>query len=148
MNFGSGDKLVVDPKVLSAYNKIVFGKERIVLAGSPAGLATGGDLRKQWVRYSNVYRSPAGGTAAQAKFVGRIVAPASGNAVYHDIGNKQPAFVTGYLLEGDTMTMKELSPYSQLKLAVTDLSQPTAYFRFVTLAVTQPRKNVLIDNLL
>lgn len=242
MNFGSAEKLVVDPKVLSHYNKIAFGKERIVLAGSPQE-ATSADLRKQWVsggsvsleasrflsgktrgaaprsngplvsagvtvasatvagvvspfiagqkyiyyaticnevgesarvvaaqvtvaatgddlqvtiqppasgvwRYSNVYRSPAGGTAAQAKFIGRIVAPASGNAVFHDVGNKQPAFVTGFLLEGDTMTMKELSSYSQIKLAVTDLSQPTAYFRFCTLAVTQPRKNVLIDNLL
>jgi hypothetical protein len=37
MNLGSADKLVVDPKVLSAYNKITYGKERIVLAGSPTG---------------------------------------------------------------------------------------------------------------
>lgn len=47
MNLGSADKLLVDPKVLSAYNKISFGKERIVLAGS-AQDATGAELRKQW----------------------------------------------------------------------------------------------------
>lgn len=48
MNMGQADKLLVDPIVLSNYNKIVFGKERIVLAGSPQE-ATGADLRKQWV---------------------------------------------------------------------------------------------------
>ncbi len=48
LNFGNPDKMLVDPTVLSAYNKIVFGKERIILGGSPQD-ATGGDLRKQWV---------------------------------------------------------------------------------------------------
>jgi len=46
------------------------------------------------------------------------------------------------------MAMKELSPYSRMKLAVTDLSLPEAHFRFCTLAVMQPRKNVLLDNLI
>jgi hypothetical protein len=64
-----------------------------------------------------------------------------------DLGNKLPGFVTGFLVQGDTMAMKELAPYSRLKLAVTDLSVPEAHFRFCTLAVQQPRKNVLIDNL-
>jgi hypothetical protein len=240
MNLGSADKLVVDPKVLSAYNKITFGKERIVLAGSPQD-ATGGELRKQWVstgtcsiessrflsgktrpqsarsrgplaptniasvvsttgsaptafkagqsytyfatsgneigesvacasstqsialdgdymavtitnpagvvRYFNVYRSPAGGTAASAKFIGRVALTPGSTTVFSDLGNKNPGFVTGFLVQGDTMSMKELSPYSRLKLAVTDLSTPEAHFRFCTLAVTQPRKNVLIDNL-
>lgn len=239
LNFGSADKLVVDPRVLSAYNKIVFGKERIVLAGSPQD-ATGGDLRRQWVsggtvsiegsqflrgkskpaparsngpttpttgtptsvtdanavtafeagqiylykatacteigesfatalksvtiavdgdkvtmtiapngtaRYYNVYRTLAGGVAGTEKFIGRIVANGSATVTFVDLGNKIPGFVTGFLIEGDTMAMKELAPYSRLKLAVTDLSQPEAHFRFCTLAVMQPRKNVLVDNL-
>ena len=245
MNFGSAEKLIVDPMIMSHYNKIAFGKERIILAGAPQE-ATSADLRKQWVsggvvsieasrflsgktqpssarstsptapttatgassavtgvttsfvaaqtyayyvtavnengestkttvtmggnnymtvgttgyanvititpasgvaRFFNVYRSAASGSLAQAKFIGRIINSGSATTTFYDIGNKIPGFVTGFLVEGDTMTMKELSPYSQMKLAVSDLSQPTAFFRFVTLAVTQPRKNVLIDNL-
>jgi hypothetical protein len=240
MNLGNPDKLVVDPKVLSAYNKITHGKERIILAGS-AQDATGAELRKQFVstgtvsiessrflsgktrpraarsrgplaptinainsvavsgsptaftagqtyvyyvtsgtelgesvasasstgtvvnsgdslqvvitppsgvaRWFNVYRSPAGGSAASAKFIGRVMAASSGNTTFVDLGNKSPGFVTGFLIQGDTMVMKELAPYSRLKLAVTELSTPEAHFRFCTLAVTQPRKNVLLDNL-
>lgn len=236
LNFGSADKLVVDPKVLSAYNKIVFGKEKIILAGSPQG-STGGDLRKQWVsggtveiegsmflrgkakpaparpngpstptmgaptavasttafaagdvyyyritacteigesqaaaaqtgtvtadgdkftiactpvgvvRYFNVYRTDANGATGTEKFIGRVVANGAAAVTFTDLGNKIPGFVTGFLIEGDTMAMKELAPYSRLKLAVTDLSQPEAHFRFCTLAVLQPRKNVLVDNL-
>src|SRR5216683_3075555 len=36
------------PNILSAYNKISFGKERIILAGAPQD-ATSADLRRQWV---------------------------------------------------------------------------------------------------
>lgn len=242
MNFGNADVLVVDPKVLSNYNKIAFGKERIILAGS-AQDATGADLRKQWVsggtvsveasrflsgktrpaaalpqgpgapaslsaasatvagvstafiagqvytyfattgneigespksatasatvssngdavdvtithpasgvaRWFNVYRSPANGSAASAKYIGRVqIAAGAGSTVFRDLGNKQPGFVTGYLLEADTMAVKELAPYSRLKLAQTDLSLPEAHFRFCTLAVYLPRKNVIVDNL-
>lgn len=243
LNFGNADKLVVDPRVLSAYNKIIFAKERVILAGSPQ-TSTGGDLQKQWVsggtvsveasrflsgkskpapfrpksgltaagmtvtpasatdanaptafkagqiyqynatpcnelgegpacalasvtisvdadkvsvtiappssgtvRYFNVYRTLAGGLAGTQKFIGRVAANGATNVVFTDLGNKLPGFVTGFLLEADTMGMKELAGYSRLKLAVTDLSQPEAHFRFTTLAVYQPRKNVLIDNL-
>lgn len=244
MNFGSADKLIVDPKVLSNYNKIAFGKERIILAGSPQD-GSGADLRKQWVsggtvnieasrflsgktrpqaprvnsgapaapaglaaadtavagvttaftagqafayyatscnevgespksavatgtvgtnghaitvtvthpgsttvRYFNIYRSAAGGSAASAKFVGRVaVATGAGSTDFVDLGNKQPGFVTGFLIEKDTMALKELAPYSRMKIAVTDLSQPEAHFRFCTLAVMEPRKNVIVDNL-
>lgn len=236
MNLGSADRLLVDPKVLSAYNKISFGKERIILAGSPQD-ATGSELRKQWVsngtvglessrflsgktrpasprtngpaaptsvvasnsssttslpagtyvyyvtsvnelgespktlatgtltyaagdqvslaitppgsgtvRYFNVYRSAAGGSASSARFIGRVALGGS-PTTFVDLNNKRPGFVTGFLVQGDTMGMKELSPYSRLKLAVSDLSIPEAHFRFCTLAVFQPRKNVLIDNL-
>lgn len=233
MNHGSADKLLVDPKVLSAYNKKLFSdKQRIMLANS-AQEASGADFRRQWVsggtvsleasrflsgktapaaarptgpaapsftgaaaagttslaagtytyfvtacneigespksanvavaaaagdaitltitgsgvvRFFNVYRTAAGGAASTAKFVGRVAAAGSG-ASFVDLGNKLPGFVTGFLVQGDTMAMKELAPYSRLKLAVTDLSVPEAHFRFCTLAVQQPRKNVLIDNL-
>lgn len=241
MNLGSADKLIVDPKVLSNYNKIAQTKDRIILAGSPQE-AQGAQLRRQWVsggtveieasrflsgktrpqaprsagpagpqtvtiaestisgvttpfltgqiynfyvssvnevgespkttasaytmvtsgnamvltitppgsgtvRYFNVYRGLAGGSSASAKFIGRVVLGSGATTSFTDLGNKNPGFVTGYLIEGDTMEMKELAPYSRLKLAVTDLSTPEAHFRFCTLAVTEPRKNVLIDNL-
>jgi hypothetical protein len=45
------------------------------------------------------------------------------------------------------MDVAELAPYSRVKLAVTDLSQPEAHYRFLTLRMYQPRKNVLVDNL-
>lgn len=236
-NHGSAEKLVVDLLVLSAYNKISFGKERIVLAGSPTD-ATASDLKRQWVsggtvsieasrflagktnpaqarsgspgapsiatamaaastslaagtylyyvtavnelgesskssaagtaavaaagdkvtvtitpsgtgtsRYFNVYRTLAGGSVATAKFVGRVANSGAATTDFVDLANKRPGFVTGFLLQSDTMAIKELSPYSRLKLAVTDLSVPEAHFRFLTLAVMQPRKNVLLDNL-
>jgi hypothetical protein len=237
MNLGDADKLLVDPKVLAAYNKISYGKERIILAGSPQD-ATAADLRKQWVsggvvnveasrflsgktkpaaaringpaapatvtsavaaagasipagnywytvtacneigespataiasaqavaagekveltiavvaaaRYYNVYRTVAGGALGSQKFIGRIAADTiAAGGKFIDLGNKVPGFVTGFLVQGDTMAMKELAPFSRLKLAVTDLSMPEASFRFCTLAVMQPRKNVLLDNLL
>jgi len=238
MNMGEAEVLLVDPKVLSAYNKLSYGKERIILAGSPQD-ATASDLRKQWVsagvvnieasrflsaktrpaaarsngpaapasftsavagtsgtiptgtyryavtavneigesprvydttptqavtlgeevtltiappasgtyRYFNVYRTAAGGAAGTEQFIGRVVAASSGNTSFVDLGNKNPGFVTGFLVQKDTMAMKELAPYSRVKLAQTDLSMPEAHFRFCTLAVFQPRKNVLIDNL-
>ncbi|CAB4127214.1 hypothetical protein UFOVP75_86 [uncultured Caudovirales phage] len=242
LNFGQADKLLVDPIVLSNYNKIVFGKERIILAGSPQD-STGGDLRRQFVsngtvnveashflrgkssprapvanspaapvsvapvsttisgvstvfnagekyvyfasaeneagesvrcaeqtltivatgdagvvtithpasgvvRWLNVYRSAANGSVKGAKYIGRVaLALGAGTTVFTDLGNKQPGFVTGFLVQGDTMEIKELAPYSRLKLAQTDLSLPEAHFTFCTLAVMQPRKSCLIDSL-
>lgn len=237
MNLGSADSLVVDPKVLSAYNKITLAKERVILAGSPQD-ATGAELRRQWTstgtvnveasrflsgktrpaiarssgpatpssvtgaagagstglpagvyQYAvtavsetgespaasvsggvtltagqqttltihppgagnwkayNVYRSAGGASLASARFIGRVIAANSGNTTFVDLGNKRPGFVTGFLLDKSTMGIKELSAYSRVKLAQTDLSTPEAHFRFATLAVPQPRKNVLVDNL-
>lgn len=240
MNHGNAERLCVDPKVLSNYNKIAFAKERINLAGS-AQEATGASLARQWtsggivkleasrflsgktspapsrsngpavptitsttagtvagvvtgflngqvykytvtavnevgesprsststatlsadgqgvpvvishsglsnVRYFNVYRSAAGGSVM--KFIGRVaLAIGAGSTTFTDIGNKQPGFVTGYLLEDETMEIKELAPFSRLKLAVTQLAQPEAFFRFLAFGMLAPRKNVLIDNL-
>lgn len=240
LGFGEANKLVVDPVVLANYNKITFGKERIILAGS-AQDATGGDLRRQWVsggtvdlegsqflrakvkparpralgpaapvsvtgsassatsptgmvagdyiyyvtagnevgespacaaytvsgvtvnykvtltithpasgvyRFFNVYRTAAGGTAATAKFIGRIV-PTVGSSTtsYVDLNNKVPGFVTGFFLQKDGAEFRQLAPYSRLKLAVSELSMPEAHFRFLGLAVTTPRKFVVLDNL-
>lgn len=239
MNMGAADKLVVDPLVLSAYNKATYAdRQRIVLAGSAQEMS-GADMKRQAVaggevkiepsrflsgkfqpqapratgpsaptlgmgravgttpflttetyyyvvtacneigespasaqssqapvangdeiqvtitpvgatvvRYYNVYRTPANqNVASKRRFIGRVIANGTTAVVFHDLGNKIPGFVTGFLVQGDTMGMKELAPYSRLKLAVADLSIPEAHFRFCTLAVFQPRKNVLIDNL-
>jgi hypothetical protein len=97
-------------------------------------------------RFFNVYRSPAGGSAASAKFIGRVV-PTATTTVFTDLGNKVPGFVTGYLLQDDGAVMKELAPYSRLKLAVTELSSPECNFTFKTLAVVKPRQFCLVDNI-
>lgn len=96
--------------------------------------------------YYNVYKSPVNGAAKDAKFIGRIKQGA-GSPVFIDLGAKSPGFVTAYLLQKDTMALHQLAAYSKMKLAISDLSLPEAHFRFVTLAVYQPRKNVIIDNI-
>lgn len=96
-------------------------------------------------KYFNVYRSNAGSTAV--RFIGRLVNTGAATTTFTDLFNRLPGFVTGFLLQTDTAGIKELAPYSRLKLAVSDLSIPEAHFRFLSLAVFQPRKNVLVDNL-
>ncbi len=244
MNLGEADRLLVDPLVLSAYNKTVIGQfgantiQRTFVNQGGVPDATGADLRRQhvsngvvtiessrflsgkttWARtrpqapaqaaitsavgattggslqtgnyyyvvtacnaagegspsaisgagnvasgstgsvtltitsgpagaqFYNVYRASVANPAA-CRFIGRVVAALSGATTFMDLGNKLPGFVTGYLLQTDTAALKELAPYSRLKLAVTQLTQPEAHFRFLTLAVFQPRKNALIDSL-
>jgi len=233
-NHGHADKMYLSPKALSLYNKISFGKERLVLAGSPQG-ATGAELRDQWTssgtvkleasrfltakflpgsarsvgpaaptialasvagttslvallysyyvtavnekgesvgsavstitptagdyvtvtitpgsgtsRYFNVYRNNGGQAASAAKFIGRIANSGAATTVFYDLNNRLPGHSVAFLVENDTMEIKELAPFSRMKLAVTDLSLPEAHFRFACLAVTQPRKNVLVDNI-
>jgi hypothetical protein len=96
--------------------------------------------------YYNVYRSNKNGSPNNVKFIGRI-RQGSGSPVFRDLGNKSPGFVNGYLLQKDTMALHQLAPYSRLKLAISDLSLPEAHFRFLCLAVYQPRKNVILDNI-
>jgi hypothetical protein len=96
--------------------------------------------------YYNVYRSNAGGSAASAKFIGRI-SQAAGNPVFTDLGNRSPGSVTGFLIQSNTLGLAQLAPYSKLKMAVNDLSLPEAHFRFLSLAAYQPRKNVLVENI-
>lgn len=123
--------------------KVDDGGAQVVAAGEAVTLtiaAVGG--AKQY----NVYRSEDGGTAASAKFIGRIKAGAAA-ASFVDLGNRAPGSVTGFLLQSNTMEMHQLAPYSRLKLALSDLSLPEAHFRFLCLAAKQPRKNVLFENI-
>lgn len=234
-NHGSADKIFLSHKALSLYNKIVFGKERIMLAGS-AQDATGGELRKQWTssgdiklegsrflnakfqpaaaragvspgapsitggvtagstslvtgnyayyvtgvnekgesvasnvvtqattagdqvtititpgtgtnRYFNVYRGEVGEAAARAKFIGRVANSGAATTPFIDLNNRKPGHSVAFLVQKDTMAMLELAPFTRQRLAQSDLSITDAHFRFVTLEVTQPRKNVLIDNI-
>ena len=69
-------------------------------------------------QYYNVYRSAPGGSAASAKFIGRI-AQGNGNPVFTDLGNRSPGSVTGFLIQANTWGFAQLAPYSKLKLAVT-----------------------------
>ena len=95
-----------------------------------------------------MYRTVANGAVARAKFIGRVVNSGATNVYFTDLGNKIPGFVTGYMIQGDTMGMHELAPYSRLKLAISDLSIPEAHFRFLNVCVYEPRKDVLVDNLI
>jgi hypothetical protein len=97
--------------------------------------------------YFNVYRSAAGASsAANAKFIGRIK-PSSSTTTFVDMGNKSAGSVTGMLMQDDTFSFHQLSAYSRLKLAQSDLSLPEAHFRFLCLAAKQPRKNVIFENI-
>ena len=100
-------------------------------------------------RFYNVYRTAVGGglKAVNYRFIGRVVS-AGTTTHFIDLGNKAPGAITGFLVQPDTMGLKELAPYSRLKLAVSDLSTPEAHFRFLSLAAFEPRKNVLLDNLI
>lgn len=98
-------------------------------------------------KYYNVYRSAIGGSAAQAKFIGKVKASGGASTVFTDLGFRTPGSVTGFMIQSNTWGIHQLSPYSRLKLALNDLSLPEAHFRFLCLAGYQPRKNVLIDNI-
>lgn len=98
-------------------------------------------------KYYNVYRSSAGGTAASAKFIGKVKSAGGASTAFTDLGLRSPGAVTGFLMQTNTWGIHQLSPYSRLKMAINDLSLPEAHFRFLCLAGYQPRKNVLIDNI-
>lgn len=98
-------------------------------------------------KYHNIYRSEDGGSAPTAKFVGRVADSGASTTLFIDLGNREPGSITGFLLQSNTMGLHQLSAYSKLKLAINDLSLPEAHFRFLCLAVKQPRKNVLLENI-
>ena len=100
MNMGKAEMLLVDPVILSGYNKsIALGTgansvQRIVLAGS-AQDASGADLRRQWVSNGTVTledsRFLSGKTSPNRPMIGSPVAPGLGSAAHT---------VTGGLLVG------------------------------------------------
>jgi len=114
-----------------------------IVAGEKATLT----ITNNGAKYYNVYRSEAGGSAASAKFIGRVKAAGGASTAFTDLGLRSPGSVTGFMLQSNTWGIHQLSPYSRLKLAINDLSLPEAHFRFLCLAGYQPRKNVLIDNI-
>lgn len=83
MNHGSPEKLYLDPLTHSAYNKIAFPKERIVLAGSPQQ-STGANLKEQNVAGSVVTiessRFLSGKTGVARPRVGTPSSPTFANA--------------------------------------------------------------------
>lgn len=116
-----------------------------VAAGDKVTLAIVGAAQ-----YYNVYRSDLNGptNGSTAKFIGKQTVNGAGSgATFTDLGNRQPGSVTGFLVQGNTMGLAKLAPFSKLKLAVSDLSLPEAFFSFLSLAAYQPRKNVLIENI-
>jgi hypothetical protein len=115
-----------------------------VTAGQKASVTV---TQVQSAKYYNVYRSEDGGSAASAKFIGRVKDSGASSTVFTDLGNKEPGSVTGALIEANTMSLHQLAAYSRMKLALSDLSVPEAHYRFITLAVKQPRKNVIFENI-
>lgn len=126
--------------------------ESVKSASDVANVAAGDDAKVtitqvSGAKYYNVYRSEDGGSAITAKFIGRVADSGAGTTVFTDLGNRQPGSVTGFLIQANTMDLRQLAPYSKLKLSISDLSLPEAHFRFLCLAVKQPRKNVLLENI-
>lgn len=114
-----------------------------VAAGEKASVT----ITNNGAKYYSVYRSQAGGSAASAKFIGKVKSAGGASTVFTDLGLRSPGAVTGFLMQTNTWGIHQLSPYSRLKMAINDLSLPEAHFRFLCLAGYQPRKNVLIDNI-
>lgn len=98
-------------------------------------------------QYFNLYRSAAGGTAASAKFIGRIKANGTTAVSFIDLNNKTPGSTDGYLCEWGTMKFCELAPFTRKALAETDLAKTDAFYRFLTLKVEKPRANVILANI-
>jgi len=147
---GSGSLLPAIPVAVYVATSENERGEGQPFAAAPAGILAGQIMTltitgvPAGATHVNVYRGP---SASSAKFIGRAKHDGSGTVTFTDIGNKAPGFVTAYLLQKDCWGFHELSPYSRLKLAISDLSMPEAHFRFLSLAGYQPRKNVIVDNL-
>lgn len=97
-------------------------------------------------KYYNVYRSVVGGSVATAMFIGKI-AQFVGNPVFIDLGNKLPGSVTACLLQKNTMSFYQLAAFTRMKMPMSDLSEASVHYRFLTLSVFEPRKNVILDNI-
>lgn len=100
----------------------------------------------QPTRWFNVYRTNAGGAAATAKFIGRVASNGA-SVAFTDLNNRSPAASTGYILSKDTMEIRELLPYTRMKMAVVQAAQTEAHLRFLGLAVLKPKQSVILDNI-
>lgn len=101
------------------------------------------------VRFYNVFRGNAGAPASKARFIGKVkVNGLTATTTFVDLNNRLPGATVAFLIKHDSMEIKELAPYSRLKLAVVTLAKPEAHFRFCCLAVMAPRYNVLCDNII
>lgn len=141
----AGDYVYYVTSVNERGESVKSADEAVTVAAGDAGVITITNVAG--AKYYNVYRSEDGGSAASAKFVGRVKDSGAATTVFTDLGNREPGSITGFLLQSNTMGLHQLSAYSKLKLAINDLSLPEAHFRFLCLAVKQPRKNVLLENI-
>ncbi len=128
---------VGESRASAASSQAVTAGQVVTVTVTPSG--SGGPHR-----FYNVYR---GLSAATAHFIGRVVDAGTATTDFIDAGNKLPGFVTGYLVDTATAEFRELAPFSRLKLPQTDLTIPEAFFQFRCLAVKQPRKNVIAENI-
>lgn len=96
------------------------------------------------VRHFNVYRSNKSGT--KCRFIGRVRDSGSATTIFVDLNLRIPGFTTSVLLDEESCEMAQLAPFSSTKLGMHELAKPVAYYRFVTLKVMQPRKNVVLSN--
>lgn len=92
-----------------------------------------------------VYRSAANSTTL--RYIGKVKNSGAATTAFTDLGNREPAFTTGGLIEWDSMKLCELAPFTRKKLATADLSECEAYYRFIGLKIELPRHNVILDNL-
>jgi hypothetical protein len=96
------------------------------------------------VTHFSVYR---GTTAANAGLIGHVKMEGTATTTFVDLGNRASASAKAFLVQKDTAGFAELAPFSRQKLAQSDLSQTECAFRFLTLTVFEPRKNIIADNL-
>jgi hypothetical protein len=146
MNMGKAETLVVDPEILSGYNKsIALGSgaqsiQRIVLAGS-AQDASGADLRRQWVSNGTVTledsRFLSGKTAPLRPMVGSPAAPGVAAALNAGVGAIIPAgtqqyYVTAENERGEGVQSSTVTPGANalgdgVTLTITASSNATHY---------------------
>ena len=112
------------------------------LVGNKVSIAIGAVSGALFYR---VFRSGAG-SVGTPKFIGNVVASPSG-ATFTDLGNRTPGFVTGYLIQKDSMHLGELSGFKKVLMGLSQLSVNAAFYRWTTLAVEAPRKNIILENL-
>lgn len=143
-NFGQADILYMSTDSLANYNKIVFSKERIILAGSPQ-TATGGNLGMQWTSNGPVQLESSNFLRAKTQAPVRIsgLAPnaptatgaRSGGATAFLIGQVYSYYVTASNEAGESPKSANLAVTTtangdQITLTITPSGsgQPTRWF--------------------